>query len=208
MLAHRWLLALAISSAMAAAIASGCGGMATSAGPTDSGAPDVTAERTAEAAPEAAPEAAAPPEAGAPQDAACAVDADIAALTVPDAALGDSGVSTGGCYSCIQNGCSEELVLCNSDCTCKTDALTFLACVASGGDPATCGVPLLTGSIAGLGLAECVGGPATGGSGAGCLQACGANPPGAAGPADGGGSDAASGDAASGDAASGDAAGP
>ena len=128
MRAHRWLLAFATAST-AAATASGCGSTASSSGATDSGPADAVADLAVETGPDAAPDA------PAPQDAACAVDADIAALSVPDAALDDAGDTTAGCYACIQSGCGAELVICNADCTCKTDALTFLACVASGGGP-------------------------------------------------------------------------
>jgi hypothetical protein len=181
---------------MMAAIASGCGGT-TGSGPTDSGPADVTLDDRGQAPSDAASDAT-------PQDTACAVDADLTTFTAPDAATVDGGPSTEGCYLCIQAGCAAELAACNAECACKTDVLTFLACVGSGGSTSTCGLPLVTGSIAGFPLAQCVAGSALGGLGSGCLQACdlsgvtgGARPD--------GGSDAASGDATSGDAASGDA---
>jgi hypothetical protein len=196
MRASRWLLAIAPWS-LVFAISSGCGAKATGSGLTDSGAADVTTDRASEGTPEAASEAALVEDAAEtapPQDATCAVDADIATLSAPDAALGDTGASTGGCFSCIQSRCSVELVACDSTCACKTEVVAFLACIASGGDATTCGIPLVIGGSSGLPLAKCVVGPALGGTQPGCLQACGASPP-AGGAVTEGGADGASGDA-------------
>jgi len=170
----RWFFALAA----VAAIASGCGSAATSSGPGDAGVADVTLDRTA-AVSEAAAEAA-------PADAGCVVDADIEALSLPDAAPGDAGLSTGGCVSCIREDCNAELVACAADCACTTDVLAFLACTRGGGSTGACGAPLVTGSSEGFPLAQCVLGRALGGAGPGCSEACGFGSPGGPTPAEGG----------------------
>jgi hypothetical protein len=188
--ASRWVLAIAASS-LAPAIAVGCGGTTSGSSPADAATADATADQATAVGPEAAspeapgeatsPEAASPeaaPEAASgapPEDASCALDANIATLSIPDAAIGDTGASTGGCLSCIQSRCGAEVAACDSDCTCKADVVAFLACVALGGSVTTCGLPLVSGSSAGFPLAQCAGGSALGGAGAGCVTVCGAS---------------------------------
>jgi hypothetical protein len=189
MRASQWLLGGATAAAIVAAIASGCGGSTNSSSPQDSGT-DVTNDVVAEAAPkEAAAETST-------QDspAACVPDADITHLTIPDASIGDSGASTDGCYACIQTTCSTQLSACNADCTCNTAVRGFLTCVAAGGSTLSCGTSLATGGgSAGLPLGLCVAGSAVpGGSGAGCLHACGVSLPEGGIPTGDGGGDAAS----------------
>jgi hypothetical protein len=168
-----------------ATIASGCGGSSSSGnGPQDSGAADVTAQDSSqkEAAAETGPEAA-------PEAAACVPDADIAHLTIPDASIADSGASTDGCYSCIQTSCGSQLSTCSADCACNSAVGQFLACVPGAANPISCVGPLagLAQSNQAVGaLTACVGGPLAGGSGAGCLKACGVSLPGGG---DGGGPD-------------------
>ncbi len=77
------------------------------------------------------------------------IDADITALNVQDAALGDSGKSIGTCSSCIKTNCLPELQACQEDCDCRESVLGFFNCVASGKSITTCGGGLVTaGSMA------------------------------------------------------------
>jgi hypothetical protein len=100
----------------------------------------------------------------------------LSTLEVPDATIGDSGFTLHQCYNCIEKACPKELVVCNADCPCAEAVLSFVACVASGMPPLSCGVPLLGQSDPNAtALAMCVGGSLAGGSGTGCLDPCGAN---------------------------------
>jgi hypothetical protein len=72
------------------------------------------------------------------------VDADLTTLNVPDAAIGDSGYSTGTCLACAQTSCGPDLTACNNDCTCR-DALVcvYQHCAADFGNTtqlATCAI--------------------------------------------------------------------
>jgi hypothetical protein len=191
MRASQWLLGGATAAAIVATIASGCGGSSSGGG----GSPqDASTDATYDAAVEAAKEAAA--ETGPEAAPVCVPDADITHLTIPDASLGDSGASTDGCYSCIQTSCGSQLASCNTDCTCNSAVQGFLECVASGTSPVTCATSHLAGGgTVGLPLIACVAGSAfPGGSGPGCLHACGVSlPEGGLGDG-GGGGDAGGGD--------------
>jgi len=189
----QWLLGLATTSTIVAAVAVGCGGSTSSGNATDSGsATDVTTEHVEAAAPDTGPETA-PPE-DAPSE-ACAVDANLSTLMVPDASIGDSGATTSECLACIQSSCSSEVTACNADCTCKTDIVSFIGCVATGMAAQTCGLPLVTGGNGpATALLTCLAGPAFGGTGPGCLSQCGVTLP----STDGGGNEGGdAGDAAS-----------
>jgi hypothetical protein len=186
----QWLLGGATTAAIAATIASGCGGSTNDNRATDSGAVGAT-----DAAPEAAPEAAAEAGQDAPVE-ACTADADLTQLSEPDAEIGDTGATDVGCYTCIKTTCTSELTACSADCACNNAVIKYLTCMQTGGATITCGTGLATGGGAsGLPLVLCVAGSAfPGGSGPGCLHACGVALPEAgateAGPAEGGGGDA------------------
>ena len=185
MRASQWLLGLATMGTVFGAVAAGCGGSSSSGGGTkDSGPGDVTAEKAVEAAVEAAPEAAA--ETGSD---ACVFDGSLTNLTIPDAAIGDSGASTDECYGCIQTTCNSQLAACGADCACATAVEGFLGCVAAGTSPTTCGTGLATsGNTSALLLGLCVGGSAfPGGTGPGCLHQCGVTIPEGGIPTEGGG---------------------
>jgi hypothetical protein len=172
MRSSQWLLGLATTSAIVAAVASGCGGSSTSGGSNDSGAVDVsTADHVEAAAQEAAPETG--PMDAAPEVAACVpVDADLTTYPVPDASVG--GVNLEACVGCLRSMCSSQLQACNADCVCID---TIFACIASGAVSLSC-VP-----------ASAQTDPAIQGIGLCALTSCGTpcGPP----KADGGGSDAA-----------------
>jgi hypothetical protein len=147
MRASHWLLGLATSSTIVAAVASGCGGNSTS-NPTDSGSTqDVTTEAAKEAAAEAAPDVAA-------EAAPCVPDAMIGNVTIPDSGA-DSG--TAACLSCVLNACGSTLIPeCNMICGCPQAFTAFEQCVADGGATLTCattdlanaGIPLTSLSCA------------------------------------------------------------
>jgi hypothetical protein len=190
MRASQWLLGGATAATIVAAIASGCGGSTNSNTTQDSGT-DATNDVATEAAPkEAAAETG--PEAAAETGPTCVADADITKLNPPDAEIGDSGQTAAGCYSCIETTCGSQLSACNADCACNVAVVAFLNCVQGGGAVTTCGAGLATGGgTAGLPLGLCVAGSAVpGGSGPGCLHACGVSLPEGGPPGDGGGDSA------------------
>ncbi|HEY8038577.1 MAG TPA: hypothetical protein VIF15_02235 [Polyangiaceae bacterium] len=145
MRASQWLLGLATASTILGAVASGCGGSSTDNGPTDSGS-DVTLDVVSEPAVEAAAEASDAP------DEACAVDADISTLPVPDASIGDSGKPVSGCVDCVKNACPNLIPKCNASCACKTAFVAFEACVGQGQSLLTCGGALV--NAGGLTIAD------------------------------------------------------
>jgi hypothetical protein len=191
MRSSQWFLGLATTSAIIAAVASGCGGSTSGGSPEDSGTADVTTDHSEAAAAEAAAETGtmdAAPE-------ACAVDANLASLMVPDASIGDAGATTSGCLSCIQANCSSGVTACSADCACDTAVVGLLGCVASGESVVTCGEPLLTGGDATeTALLACLAGPLLGGSGPGCLTQCGYAGMGDGGKKEGGGEGGGGGD--------------
>jgi hypothetical protein len=172
MRASQWLLGLAAaSSTIVAAVAAGCGGSSNNGSPAKDAAVDVKAD-VVEAAPtvEASVDAA--------EETACEVDADISTLNVPDASIGDSGVSAEACYSCIQTTCGAALTACNTDCSCKSGALTLFQCLGTGGSIASCLAPLVSDItdpyVEELG-ACLLGSSSSLGTGAGCVAQCGAS---------------------------------
>ncbi len=163
MRASQWLLGFATTSAIFGAVAAGCGG--SSGGGGGGGHDASTTDVVSEPAPEAAAEAS--KESG-PQDAApeaCVpVDANLNNLPVPDASLGDSGVSLAACVSCLKTNCSSEITACNADCVCLD---TIVGCIAGGAISVSCvgSAALSNPAIQGLGLcvetwcaSECTGG--------------------------------------------------
>jgi hypothetical protein len=62
-------------------------------------------------------------------------DASAKDLPVPDAAVADSGVSTGTCFSCLQASCGTQLETCNANCECRGAILAFLSCAPTASDP-------------------------------------------------------------------------
>jgi hypothetical protein len=180
MRASQWVLGLATASAIVAAIASGCGGSSTGSTSTDSG-----TDATNDVAHEAAPVDAAPPDTG-PSDAAseaCAVDADLSTIPVPDASLGDAGQTAAGCVTCVQAACPNLVSQCNASCACKTAFVAFEACVASGTSLQTCAVALA--SSAGLPITDFA-------CAVGCATPCGVALPAGDGGGNEGGQDGAS----------------
>ena len=182
--AARWVLGLSTSFAVCASVATGCGGNQTPATIIDSGASDVTTEAAVEAAAETGPEAA--PEAAV--DAACVPDANLLTLTLPDAAIGDSGGNEEACLSCVQASCSQAnglLATCNMSCTCVSEFESFLTCAQSNTSGLTgleaCGSGLL--SIPGISISQLA-------CAAGCVNVCGVMLPGG----DGGGDTGTTGD--------------
>jgi hypothetical protein len=99
-------------------------------------------EAAREAAPEAAIEAA--PHDAPAAEACVPVDADLTTYPVPDASIGDSGVSLAACVACLRTNCHAQLEACNADCTCidtifecvVAGNLTIACASAAAGDPA------------------------------------------------------------------------
>ena len=96
-------------------MAQGCGG---SEAPVDSGVADTSV--AADTSP--------PKDAG--KDTAPTCDTKIDPfMNVPDAAVGDAGMSTGQCAACAKSKCKTEIDGCMSDCTCQGPVITVLECV-------------------------------------------------------------------------------
>jgi hypothetical protein len=137
------LFVLGITSAFLVPLGAGCGG-ASSSPSSDSGlTEDVTVDSPAESAVEAGPDASdGSADAHAEADALpliCLIDADIGHLSVPDASIGDSGLTIGDCLSCIQTTCGTEVTACEASCACKVNVQSFIACLATGQTTTMCG---------------------------------------------------------------------
>jgi hypothetical protein len=169
---RKWLLGFVVAGSATGAVVAGCGSSDNSTPPpADSGTDQTNADTGSP--PDAANEAG---DTGS-EAAACVPDADITMLMVPDAAIGDSGVTLPECYACIQTTCQAQLAACNLDCGCNTAVQQFAICIV---DPTMtltqCGTGLVVaGGSAGTPLLACVGGKvaaALGGSGPGCVAQC------------------------------------
>jgi hypothetical protein len=136
MRASQWLLGLATTTAVMAAVASGCGGSASSGNSNDSGAQDVTTdhvEAAVEAAAEAGPEAASD---------ACMSDAMLSGFPVYDGSIPGSDASAAVCLQCVEMACPNLPAECNAICGCPAQFLTFEACINGGGSLLDCGPDL------------------------------------------------------------------
>ncbi len=67
---------------------------------------------------------------------ACAIDASLESLPVPDAALGTSSV--GACLDCAKAACNSQIETCNADCACKEALVDVIECVAGGATFLSC----------------------------------------------------------------------
>ena len=65
-------------------------------------------------------------------DAGCDLDADFTEQ-IPDAAIPDSGTTTGLCLACGNEKCTQQIDACNADCSCKTVADKAIICYAKSG---------------------------------------------------------------------------
>ncbi len=192
MRSKHFFIGLASCVSVACAIFAGCSSSSsddTAAPGPDSG-PDVTA---VDAAPDVAKDSA-PVDTG-PE--ACAVDADLATLPVPDASLGDSGATAPECVACVKTMCPALLPKCQASCACVTAFVSFEQCIATGESLITCATSDLLNGNAGLGESDLI--PCA----LGCETPCGVTNP----TPDGGGDGSTDGAAADGDDGSADAAG-
>ncbi len=189
--------------------ASGCSGDDNSGMPVADAAPDQTRDTGAgEAASDTGPV-----DTGA-EAAACMTDANLLALPLPDASLGN-GTTVASCFACIESTCATAYAACNADCICNVNTQKLIACVGMPGmNIATCGVALAAGADStAQTLTSCIEGSALGGPGPGCLTECGLNlngdsGPGTDGSTDAGGSDGTTGEGSTGDAGPADATNP
>jgi hypothetical protein len=147
------IFVLGITSTFLGAIAVGCGS-SSSTSLADSGlAADGTAADALpetgngiEASVDASAEASTSTDAGTDADALpliCEIDADVTHLNVPDASIGDSGLSLAACYSCIQTSCGTEVTACQGDCTCKVSVQNFVTCLAGGKAITACALQVI-----------------------------------------------------------------
>lgn len=104
---------------------------------SDVGATDATAVSDASAKPSTAVDA-------------CATDADIRKLDVPDASFGSTG-NASGCYDCMKAKCGAEVDACAASCDCSVAAESLFKCLGQGSAMLTCGQAAL--SAAGPGAA-------------------------------------------------------
>lgn len=176
MRARQLLFLLGGTSALFVALAAGCGGSGSTTA-SDSGSDVTTFDAMAEAAgmDSGGQEASAPEasmDASAEADALpliCQIDADLSNLQLPDASIGDSGMSVSGCYSCIETNCGSQVTACAADCTCKVTIVTFVTCLAGGKAAQNCIPTSLLSDPSAAGLFECL----LAGSGATCQATCG-----------------------------------
>ncbi len=132
-----------------AACSASSGPAASDAAVTDAKHPSIDAGLEAEPPPDSAEAAArdtggdASREAGsdAPTE-ACAVDADLATISLPDAGLGDDA-SIATCLACARSSCPSYVAACDTDCTCVTALVGLFECRASGQSLTDCSVSLL-----------------------------------------------------------------
>jgi hypothetical protein len=80
-------------------------------------------------------------------DGACVPDADLTSLSVPDAAIGDAGVTLADCYGCVVSHCQDQLAACDVDCACNSAVASMLPCMAAGTKLGEC-AEALTGELA------------------------------------------------------------
>jgi hypothetical protein len=113
------LVVMASGLALAMMTAQGCGG---SEAVVDAGQPDVAVIDAAPADVEAPKDAA--------KDTAPTCDTNLDPFkNVPDASVGDSGLSTGVCVACAKAKCKTELDACVKDCDCQEPVIDVLECV-------------------------------------------------------------------------------
>ena len=110
---------------------------------------------------------------------ACAVDADLSMVNLPDASLADGASSIGRCSACVQTTCKMQFAACNDNCDCKSAVLDFFTCYSAGGSITKCGLPLGTlggdARTLGQGLIVCIDPAFAGGPGPGCKDDCAVN---------------------------------
>jgi hypothetical protein len=126
MRASQWFLGVATASSIMAAAAAGCSSSSSNEGGTDAATTDVVVDHYEAAPPMEAAAEAAPMEAG-PE--ACAVDANLSTLMVPDASILDGGINLPECVSCMQMKCASQITACNADCACVTAVVDGLPCI-------------------------------------------------------------------------------
>ncbi len=124
-----WLVTAATSLSLSLFLGSGCGG--TEAGGTD-------ASTTPPPAPDTAPAVDAPADTApikeAGKDTAVPCDPTIDPFaSVPDASVGDSGLTTGACLGCARRECNTEIQACVTDCACQGPVSKVLTCVLGAG---------------------------------------------------------------------------
>jgi hypothetical protein len=77
-------------------------------------------------------------EAAAPVDSGCDPNADFT-QKIPDAAIGDSGASTGVCVACVLAKCPQQVAACDRACACQGVAASALSCyVKNESNPLLC----------------------------------------------------------------------
>jgi hypothetical protein len=146
MRSKHFFIGLASCVSVACAISTGCSSSSSddsAAPPVDAG-PDVTAM---DAAPDVAKMDTGVVETG-PE--ACAVDADLATLPVPDASIGDSGATAAECVSCVKVACPTLIATCQMSCECVTAFVDFEQCIGTGQALFGCA----TSTLGGAGIGE------------------------------------------------------
>jgi hypothetical protein len=79
---------------------------------------------------------------GSVEDGGCVPGASLASLPVPNAPIGDAGVTVAECNHCVVVNCQTQLAGCNADCTCNSAAAGILPCLAAGTKFGECAEPL------------------------------------------------------------------
>lgn len=131
MRARHILLLLAVASCSVTGLLVACGGTADDTVTPDAGS-DVTVDAPKDlGAPDVVVDAGPPP---------CATDADLFTISVPDANIGDTGVSVQACATCLKTSCKSDITDCNAVCECKDAIISVYDCLGKGKALQTCGI--------------------------------------------------------------------
>jgi hypothetical protein len=84
------------------------------------------------------------------------IDADLTTLAIPDAAIGDAGLTVLSCYTCLVNQCRMQLATCDVDRTCNPAVATIPGCLATGMSRIGECAAVLQGNAAGGGVLGCL----------------------------------------------------
>jgi hypothetical protein len=141
---HFWI-GMASTVSVACAIFAGCSSSSSSddtAPPVDSGVDSTAADAAPDVKADTGPVDTGPE--------ACAVDADLSTLPVPDASIGDSGATAAECVACVKTACPTLLPTCQMTCGCVTAFVDFEQCIGSGMALIGCATSTLLGANTGI----------------------------------------------------------
>jgi hypothetical protein len=83
-------------------------------------------------------------------------DKNLTNVAIPNATIGDAGVTVAECYTCMLNACQSQLAACNLDCQCNPGVASIPGCLATGSDKIGECAAGLQGNVAGGGVLGCL----------------------------------------------------